>query len=178
MFTGMRILQPVMERVQRSEALLVGGAALTVGLASGAGIWLFKGLIEAVHRLAFESLGAWLCGGAGWLAALVPVLGGLLVGLLVHFFVGHERHHGVAGIMEAAALAGGRLRYQRTPIKALGAALSIGFGASVGPEDPSVWWSRSACSRSRSTPWGWRARASAWTAGATWMCWRVCSSRK
>jgi CIC family chloride channel protein len=40
--------------------------------------------------------------------------------------------------MEAVALAGGRLRYQRAPVKVVAAALSIGAGASVGPEDPSV----------------------------------------
>ena len=40
--------------------------------------------------------------------------------------------------MEAVALAGGRLRYQRIVQKSVGAAISIGSGASVGPEDPSV----------------------------------------
>jgi chloride channel protein, CIC family len=56
----------------------------------------------------------------------------------MHFLVGEERHHGVAGIMESVALSGGRLRYQTVPAKALAAAISIGAGASVGPEDPSV----------------------------------------
>jgi CIC family chloride channel protein len=128
----------VLSSLQRSEALIVGATALAVGLASGAGVWVFKGLIELTHRAAFDGLAARLSQSAGWLVALVPVLGGLVVGLMAHFFIGHERHHGVAGIMEAAALAGGRLRYQRAPVKALAAALSIGFGASVGPEDPSV----------------------------------------
>jgi len=56
----------------------------------------------------------------------------------MYLFVGEERHHGVAGIMEAVALAGGRLRYKRIPIKTIAASISIGAGASVGPEDPSV----------------------------------------
>ncbi len=71
-------------------------------------------------------------------AGLGTRLGGLVVGLVVHYFIGEERHHGVAGIMEAVALGGGRLRYRRVPAKAVAAALSIGSGASVGPEDPSV----------------------------------------
>jgi chloride channel protein, CIC family len=71
-------------------------------------------------------------------ACFYTCFGGLLVGLMRHFFLTQERHHGVAGIMEAVAIAGGRLRYQRTPLKALAAAFSIGTGASVGPEDPSV----------------------------------------
>lgn len=126
------------ERFQLSESVVMGGAAVVVGLASGAGVWVFKRLIDLAHLAAFNGLGAGLSRLAPWLVVLVPVVGGLGVGLLVHAFIGDERYHGVAGIMEAAALAGGRLRYQRTPIKTLAAALSIGFGASVGPEDPSV----------------------------------------
>lgn len=73
-----------------------------------------------------------------WTIALVPAVGGLLVGLLWQHFVREERYHGVAGVMEASALAGGRLEYWLTPVKTIAAALSIGAGASVGPEDPSV----------------------------------------
>ncbi len=38
----------------------------------------------------------------------------------------------------SVALAGGRLRYVSTPLKALSSAISIGVGAPLGPEDPSV----------------------------------------
>jgi chloride channel protein, CIC family len=113
--------------------------AVGVGLATGVGVGLFKSgfeffqvtyrepLVETLRPL----LGDW---------GIVPViaLGGLIVGLFVQRFIGHERHHGVAGIMEATALAGGRLRYRRMPLKAALAAFTIGAGASVGPEDPSV----------------------------------------
>jgi chloride channel protein, CIC family len=131
-------IRHLIERLPLSESVVLGGAAIGVGLASGISVWIFKRLIDLAHLLAVGGLGMELGRLAWWLVALVPVVGGLAVGLLAHFFIGEERHHGVAGIMEAAALAGGRLRYQRTPIKALAAAVSIGFGASVGPEDPSV----------------------------------------
>ncbi len=126
-----------------SETLLLGGAALVVGIASGAGVWLFKQMIDLVYRLAFEDLGHILRAAAGdahgnWTVALIPVLGGAIVGWIAAHWIGEERHHGVAGIMEAVALAGGRLRYARMPAKALASAISIGSGASVGPEDPSV----------------------------------------
>ncbi|MGC8856705.1 MAG: chloride channel protein [Anaerolineae bacterium] len=114
-----------------SDTLYFGGLAVLVGLLSGAGIWLFKALIEAVRGLAFGAV-------SGWWLALVPVAGGLLVGLLVHFTLGEEKLHGTASVMQAVALAGGRLRYQSLPAKTLAAILSIGAGASVGPEDPSV----------------------------------------
>lgn len=114
-----------------SDSLRFGGLAVLVGLMSGAGIWLFKWLIEFVRGLAFGAV-------SGWWLALVPVAGGLLVGLLAQFTLGEEKLHGTAAVMQAVALAGGRLHYQKLPAKTLAAILSIGAGASVGPEDPSV----------------------------------------
>lgn len=116
----------------------MGGAALILGLTTSLGIWLFKQLIDLFERLAFGDLISVLQPLGSWTIALLPVLGGLIVGVLLHRLVGEERHHGVAGIMEAVALAGGRLRYRRMPVKALSATIAIGAGASVGPEDPSV----------------------------------------
>lgn len=127
-----------LDRFQPSESVILGALALVVGLTSAAGVWLFKWLIDLVHRLAFEQINGALQQLGGWVVLFLPVLGGLLVGLLLHFFIGEERHHGVAGIMEAVALSGGRLRYKRIPVKTVAAAISIGSGASVGPEDPSV----------------------------------------
>jgi len=127
-----------LERLQPSESVVLGALALVVGLTSAAGVWVFKWLIDFVHIFAFEDFGDLLQSLGSWTVVVLPVLGGLVVGLLLHFFIGEERHHGVAGIMEAAALSGGRLRYKRIPAKAVAAAVSIGSGASVGPEDPSV----------------------------------------
>ena len=112
--------------------------ALIVGVATGAGVWLFKQLIEIAQRIFFDGIGGTLSPLGGWTVLLVPTVGGLIVGVLMYLFVGEERHHGVAGIMEAVALSGGRLRYKRIPIKTVAASISIGAGASVGPEDPSV----------------------------------------
>ena len=131
-------LAPWLDRLQPSETLVLGGAALALGVLSALGVWLFKALISGVHWAAYDWLGPRLAFLGGWPVALLPALGGLLAGLIVHWWVGQERHHGVAGIMEAVALAGGRLRFWRVPAKAVAAAVSIGAGASVGPEDPSV----------------------------------------
>lgn len=124
-------------RWTRSESASLGVAAVAVGLLAAGGVWLFKQWIDVVAGLTdrvrtFADATAW------GLAALCPAVGGLVVGFLRRAFIGEERHHGVAGIMEAVALAGGRLRWKRAPMKAFAAGLSIGAGASVGPEDPSV----------------------------------------
>ncbi|HTX90475.1 MAG TPA: chloride channel protein [Anaerolineales bacterium] len=134
----MKTLSLWLKRILAAETLSMAGIAILVGLVSGAGVWLFKRLIDLFHFMAFSGLGKWLSPLGGWSVAVLPALGGLIVGLIVHFLVGSERIHGTAGVMESVALAGGRLRYRRAPAKALAAALSIGSGASVGPEDPSV----------------------------------------
>ena len=127
-----------LDRVQPSETVVMFALALIVGLTTGAGVWLFKQLIEIAQTLFFDVVGGALSPLGGWTVLFVPAIGGLVVGVLMYLFVGEERHHGVAGIMKAVALAGGRLRYKRIPIKTVAASISIGAGASVGPEDPSV----------------------------------------
>jgi len=122
----------------RENATLLS-LAVSVGLSTGIGVWLFRQGItlfgqvyrEALSQGMFRELGIW---------AIIPVLGlaGLIVGLLMEHLIGEERHHGIAGIIESVALSGGRLRAWRMPIKATLASFSIGAGASVGPEDPSV----------------------------------------
>jgi chloride channel protein, CIC family len=113
--------------------------AVGVGVATGVGVWLFRSGIDFFEEYfragLLGSIFVWM---GGW--GIVPVLAvaGIIVGLLMERFIGEERHHGVAGIMESSAFAGGRLRYRRMPIKAALASFSLGAGASVGPEDPSV----------------------------------------
>ncbi len=123
-------------------------ASLLIGTCSALGIWLFKRGIDFFEALAFGRLRSLLPFPAPWNVLLIPILGGLLVGLLAWRFIGREKTHGVASVIEAVALRGGRLPYQKLLPKALASAISIGFGASVGPEDPSVqiganigsWW--------------------------------------
>lgn len=116
--------------------ILAGG----VGALTAVGIWVYHILIEVFtevfqHWLANEVLGA-VVGGLGLVIALS--LAGFIAGWLTHRYVGHERHHGVAAIVESVALSGGRLPYRKMPFKAVASALGLGAGASTGPEDPSV----------------------------------------
>jgi chloride channel protein, CIC family len=125
-------------RFFRIDSILFGGGAVLVGLTAGLGVWVFKRLIDIVHWAFFNYIGNWITPLGGWTVAILPVLGGLIVGWIIIRFVGQEENHGVAGIMESVALAGGRLRYEKVPAKIIASAISIGSGASVGPEDPSV----------------------------------------
>ncbi len=113
-------------------------SALSIGVLTSLFVLLFKNIIKwtagGLEIAGEHTLAAYV----SWWPLLLPVLGGLVVGFMKQRLIKHERYHGVAGIMQAVSLAGGRLPYRRIPLKALAAAISIGSGASVGPEDPSV----------------------------------------
>ncbi len=108
-----------------------------IGVGAGLMVVGFKKLIGLITHLSFGPLYEALPGG-NWRVLFIPLLGGVFVGILQQFFIKPEKYHGVSGIMVAIALANGRLPYKQAPTKVFASALSIGFGASVGPEDPSV----------------------------------------
>ncbi|MBE3584382.1 MAG: hypothetical protein IMX01_09760, partial [Limnochordaceae bacterium] len=117
---------------QSAENAVALGLALLVGGATGLGIVLFRKLIVWMQTDVFELLGRHLATTVGnWAVLFVPAIGGLVVGLVVRYGLAHDRYPGVAGVMEATALAGGRLEYWLAPAKTAAAVVSIGAGASV-----------------------------------------------
>jgi chloride channel protein, CIC family len=116
-----------------------GAAALALGAAAALAVWLFKRMIEAAewvsHGWRAESWSA----APPLLVLLVPVAGGLLVGLILHRArVPEEPGHGVEEVIEAVTLGIREFPERRTPLKASVAALSLGSGAALGPEDPAI----------------------------------------
>ncbi|NVK29761.1 MAG: chloride channel protein [Gammaproteobacteria bacterium] len=72
-----------------------------------------------------------------WARLSVPVVGGLLVGLLV-YWLPDRRYHGISDVMEAVAARGGRMN-ARSGVGAIAAAtISLSSGASMGREGPAV----------------------------------------
>ena len=124
--------------IPRSQTLWLGTVAVLVGVTTGIGVWLFKGLIQWVQFGMGRGATLFGTGAVHWTVILIPVVAGIVVALISRYFIGEQRLHGVAGIMESVALAGGRLRYKGVPLKAVVSAISIGAGAPLGPEDPSV----------------------------------------
>ncbi|MGB8961664.1 MAG: chloride channel protein [Pseudonocardiaceae bacterium] len=122
-------------------------AALVVGVTAGFGAVGFRYLIYGFTWLAtgyteFGQLGRTASAHLPWLGigffVLIPVLGGLLYGPLIHLFAREARGHGVPEVMIAVAENGGRIRPQVSLVKAVASALCIGVGGSVGREGPIV----------------------------------------
>jgi len=138
----MRINLPGIRRrigkITLSDPVRTGVASALVGLLTGIGVWIFKQLFQHLQVFAFQDILGYLKPLGGWTVIFAPVAGSLIVGWIDRHWIGKERYHGLPGIIEATALGGGRLPYRKMPMRVLAAALSIGSGASVGPEDPSV----------------------------------------
>jgi len=83
--------------------------AVIVGMLTGAGEILFHKGIDWLTFLSFEKGRELLSFMSFSFVIVPPMLGGLLVGVIAHSFYSHHRPHGVAGVMEAVALRGGRL---------------------------------------------------------------------
>ncbi len=137
----------------RSEMAFFAGIAILVGLVTALGAYLFhegieNGLIGKASRAVLRLVTGqeWIIPARGatatwWgilLVLLLPALGLVLAAGLVRFFSGGEHGHGVAGVMEAVALRGGRLRVRPALGRVLAAVVTIATGGSVGPEDPNV----------------------------------------
>ena len=78
----------------------------------------------------------------GWkqivLTLLIPSLGGLLVGCLLHFWVPDARGSGIPQVKTAYFLNYGRIPFKSAIGKMTVATISLGTGASIGREGPTV----------------------------------------
>lgn len=137
-----RRLRVYLRRFQRNEQVLLSVLAVTLGASAGGAAILFRLGIEVVQ---VGALGFWgeevvtgLVGQPWWRILLAPALGGLLVGLFVFRYMPGRRPQGVAQVIAASALAGGRMSAWTGVKAALVSLVSIGTGASVGREGPVV----------------------------------------
>ena len=129
-------------RVVRHRQLLLLVLGLAIGAIAAGGAIGFRDLIGLIQlgALGFESERVYslVQEQPWWRVLLVPAVGGLVVGLFIHFVMPGRRPQGVADVMEATALRGGRMGIKAGIGAAVASAASIGFGASVGREGPVV----------------------------------------
>lgn len=128
-------------RVDKSRQPVIWLVALIVGVVVGYAALGFLMGIQAAQFLAFGSGGSLIDtveGMAWWHVMLTPTLGGLLIGVFMQFTLKGGRPLGVADLIEARALQGGRVRFWPAISSALISSSSLGVGASGGREGPMV----------------------------------------
>lgn len=123
------------ERLRSNPDTVLLLLAILIGSGAGAGVVLFRTLIQGVHRLMFGQVSGVLSTWGHWTLALIPLIGGLLIGLM-RWRV-KDFGPGLNALM--AMVESGRDIMPLKPIsKMVAAAVSLGSGASLGPEGPSV----------------------------------------
>jgi H+/Cl- antiporter ClcA len=128
-------LTHLINRLQPSPETVVLFLAMLIGGGTGMGVVTFHYLIQLIHDLMLENfmglIGIW----GAWTLACVPTLGGLIVGLMRW----RTQDFG-PGLSSLIAVSQGReVKQQLRPVtKMIAAAVSLGSGASLGPEGPSV----------------------------------------
>ena len=125
------------------EVIKICCYALLVGLVGGL---VAQGLLELIYlftniffhgRLSFQisspahnHLGAWVI--------LIPAIGGLVVGLMVHYWEPTLKGHGIPEAMESVLFGHSRMRIRVAILKPLATAFAIGTGGPFGAEGPII----------------------------------------
>jgi H+/Cl- antiporter ClcA len=125
------------------HSILICGYALLVGVASG---YIALGLLKLIYLLTgffFHgqwSFAQWSPAGnnlGGWVI-LIPVIGGVLVGLMIHFWEPTLKGHGIPEAMQAVLMDKSIVRGRVAFLKPLATALAIGTGGPFGAEGPII----------------------------------------
>jgi H+/Cl- antiporter ClcA/predicted transcriptional regulator len=74
----------------------------------------------------------------GWIAVVVPVIGGLIVGMMARFGSERIRGHGIPEAMETILVGGSKAQPRVAVLKPISSAISIGTGGPFGAEGPII----------------------------------------
>jgi H+/Cl- antiporter ClcA/predicted transcriptional regulator len=74
----------------------------------------------------------------GWLSVIVPVTGGLIIGLMARYGSERIRGHGIPEALEAILIGRSRMQPKVALLKPLSSAISIGSGGPFGAEGPII----------------------------------------
>ena len=122
-----------------SLALVIGALCTLVAqiliwlIALFTNIFYFQQLSLTMHSPADAVLGH-----LGWLSIFVPVIGGLIIGLMARYGSDRIRGHGIPEAIEAILIGQSRMRPKVAILKPLSSAISIGSGGPFGAEGPII----------------------------------------
>ena len=135
--TSSSFLTRLFNRLEPSPETVVLILAVLIGSVTGMGIVTFHYLIELIHRLTLEDLMGKISLWGDWTLAAIPTLGGLLVGLMRWRWP--DLGPSISSLIAATQGSRAILARQLRPVaKMVAASISLGTGASLGPEGPSV----------------------------------------
>ena len=117
-------------------ALLIGIAAGFAALSFRKGITTLQGFVYGAEDV--ELLHSFAATMPWYLLVIIPVVGGLIVGLILHRFTEDARVRSVADVIEGVALRDGRVETREGLASACASFLTLSTGGSSGREGPVV----------------------------------------
>ena len=129
--------------VATPRMMLLSGLSTVLGIAGAALAWLLLHLIYAATNLFYYQRFGWNFispsqNHMGWAAALVPIIGGLIIGVMARFGSEKIRGHGMPEAIESILMQGARIHPRVAIFKPLSAAVAIGSGGPFGAEGPII----------------------------------------
>lgn len=134
---------PTPDPVRPGRTLLIVTLACGLGIVAGPVAMALKHLIFLVTNLSYFGLFSAhpadpAAHGLGTIAIVLPVLGGLIVGIMARFGSAAIRGHGIPEAMEQVLTNDSRIPARLIWLKPLSAAISIGTGGPFGAEGPII----------------------------------------
>jgi len=136
------VLVEFFRRLTSPEQPIVWLLALFVGILSGYAALAFYTLVAAIQRLVYGAAEASLESGVAqldwYVVLIVPIIGGLIVGVILAVFSQSGRPASVAEVIESSRIRNCELSLRSGAISFVVSVVSLGFGASSGREGPVV----------------------------------------
>lgn len=136
-------LSPLGDFTANNRMIVLAGAALVIGVFNAFVAWFLLRLISFFTNIFFfgristsfaspadNKLGIFIIG--------VPVVGGLIIGLMARYGSDRIRGHGIPEAIEAILMGGSRVQPRVAILKPLSSAVSIGSGGPFGAEGPII----------------------------------------
>jgi H+/Cl- antiporter ClcA len=125
----------LVDRLQTSPETITLLLAVLIGGGTGFFVVLFRTAIDCIEKLLFKQVIPPFAPTMPWLVILMPMFGGIIVGLIRLWMPNFGQ--GLSGLKTAVQNAQ-EIPVLRAVVKTAAAAISLGTGASLGPEGPSV----------------------------------------
>jgi CIC family chloride channel protein len=117
--------------------------ALVIGIGAGFAALSFRLLINALQSWVYgtedaQHLHSFASNLPWYLILVIPIVGGLIVGIILHLFTPDGRVRTVADVIEGAAMHDGRVEVKAGLASALASLITLSTGGSTGREGPVV----------------------------------------
>ncbi len=117
--------------------------ALLIGIGAGFAALTFRKAIESLQALLYgtddvQHLHSFASGLPWYWVLIIPIVGGLIVGLVLHRFTPDGRVRSVADVIEGAAMQDGRVETKAGIASAFASLVTLSSGGSTGREGPVV----------------------------------------